>query len=266
MNKYLRKIIISIAVVSVILFLTRKLSSNILGESYEENKNLLYGCLRLLLLLGTILVLKKEKLINWEYTHKNIIITVLVSILLIYSSWQYTLVKASEFRSNVSGFDCFSYSFNCLAIGFFEEFFFRILIFIYLCKIFQNPGNNFKAVLWASFLFAIVHLSRFLTGLTDIGSAISQVVFAFFIGIILQGIFYRFNNIFLVSMLHAYIDYTGMIRESLFRIPYSGEEVSIAEFIQTLLIFALIGLIIAFPIAVLCLRNKDNLLLRNNSS
>ncbi len=262
----MKKIILSIGTVFIILILVRTILPFLFEKKYSENEFLIQGILKLILLLGTLFVLKREQLINWEYTFKNLIVTSIVSLLLIYLSLQLVFSKIIDLKIKVSNYDHFSYAFNCIATGLFEEFFFRVLIFVYVCKTVSQSvnGNYFKPVLWTSFLFAVVHITGFLTGQIDIVSSINQMMFAFLIGIILQSIFFRFNNIYLVSTLHALMNYNGMINQKLFKIEtHSVEGSFFDEFIQTIVTFVFIGLFVVFPILYFSLKNRKNYLIKD---
>lgn len=261
----MKKIILSIGIVFSILILVRTVMPFLFEKEYSENEFVILGVLKLILLIGTLFVLKREDMINWEYTFKNLIITSIVSLLLIYLSLQHVFSKINELKLKVSNYDHFCYAFNCLTTGLFEEFFFRILVFAYVCKIVSQrfEGDYYKPILWTSFLFAIVHITGFLTGQIDFESVINQMMFAFLIGIILQSVLFRFNNIYLGSTLHALINYNGMINQKLFKIEsHSVDGSFFDEFIQTITTFITIGLFVVLPIFYFSLKNRNNYLIK----
>ena len=110
----MKKIILSIGLVFIILVLVRTVMPFLFEKAYSENEFLIQGVLKLILLLGTFIVLKREQLINWQYTFKNLFLTSIVSLLLIYLSLQHAFDKINELKIKVSNYDHICYAFNCL--------------------------------------------------------------------------------------------------------------------------------------------------------
>ena len=261
MKKYfIKRIITSIVIVFIILVAVRTVGAHFFEKGYAQNDELINGVVKLLLFFGTLYILKTEKLINWEFTQKSKILTLAVSLTVIFLSGQHAFSKMKEFSITVSIFDHFAYAFNCVCTGFFEEFFFRILIFVYVCKVLtQNTNNNYiKPVLITSFLFAIVHITNFLIGEMDIISAINQMMFAFLMGILFQSLFYRIKNILLTSVLHAVVNYNGMLSAKLFKLESHDDSSGIwQDFLQTMLVFVIFGLLVVLPITFYSLKKRD---------
>lgn len=265
-NYYTKRIVILLFSVAVLLIATRKLLLSIVPENeYEQNLFLYQGIVKLILLIITIWIIKKDKLINWEFTHKNIFRSGLVIALLLYFSLQHTQSIVAEFKVSVSNFNMYTYILQCLTTGFFEEFFFRILIFSYVCNAFHTKSkeNNYKTVLTTSFLFAITHLTNLFNDEMDAISVINQMMFAFIIGIFFHSIFFRINNIFLISILHSVVNFNGMIKSKLFKIGDHSIEASTSDdFIQSFITFIIVGLVIVFPVLYFGLKNKNNVLIK----
>lgn len=265
-REYKKKIILGILLVSLTLALVKTAMPLLFGSQYVENEIFILALLKSVFIAVTIYTLKRERFINWKYTCRNIVLTSIITLLLIYLSWNHINNRIYELKSDISNYDHFSYALNCLTTGIFEEFFFRILVFVYLCKIMEENinGSYLKPILWTSFLFAIVHLTGFFIGQIDLLSVINQMMFAFLIGIFFQSLFYRYNNIFLVAILHATVNYNGMLNQKLFRIQSETTNQNfLIEFAQTIITFILFGLIIVLPVAYYSLKNRNNSLIKD---
>lgn len=264
-NYYTKRILLLISLVFVLLVTLRKILPILFEKNYEDNIFLYQGIIKLILLFITIYIIQKDKLINWDFIYKNTFLSLIASSLLIFFSLQHTFTKINELKISVSDFTHYCYIFQCLATGFFEEFFFRILIFSYVCNALQSnlKTNNYKPILITSFLFSIVHLTSLFNDDIDKVSVLNQMMFAFVIGVILQSIFFRWNTIFLNSIIHAVLNYNGMIKSKLFMIEDNSVDVSAFEnFIQSFITFVILLLIIALPLTYVSVRNRKNYLIK----
>jgi membrane protease YdiL (CAAX protease family) len=266
MKNYFRKrIFFLIIIIFIFLVISRKLLTLVFEESYLENIFLVQFFLKLFLLFFTIILIRRDNLINWVYINKNFFIALFFSVLLVYFSLQHTYEKLHELNITLSSFKHYSYLSQCLITGFFEEFFFRILIFSYVCKSFflYSEHKVYKQILFTSFLFSIVHLTNLFNEDIDKLSVLNQIMFAFIIGIILQSIFYRWHNIYLNSIIHGLINYNGMRKSKLFNIENNEIEVtSFDSFTQSLITFVILGLILALPIIIFSVKKRNNNLLK----
>lgn len=263
MKKYIDRILVSLATVSILLIGIRSILPILINKAYYDNEYLIEGIIKILFLFCTIFILKREKLIYWQYTHKSQKITLIILVFCLYFSLRH-LHNYSPKNNIIINTDHLNYLFNCLATGFFEEFFFRILIFTYVYKsITPSKNEYFKTILWTSFLFGAVHIINLIIGKTDIMSAINQMISAFLIGIIFQSLLFRFNNIYLISILHTTINYNGMMRAKLFKISNNSVDVLSCEGLLHTFLFAIfICVFVVIPIAYFSLQNRYNVLIK----
>lgn len=94
-------------------------------------------------------------------------------------------------------------------IGFIEESLFRGLILNMFAKKYSNkPYGILKILIFPSIFFGAIHL---LNIFSDVGikNAILQSIIAFSIGILLNAIYLRGGNIFVLILIHAIIDASG---------------------------------------------------------
>lgn len=100
------------------------------------------------------------------------------------------------------------YLIKCLSVGGLEEFFFRYLVFGYfLEKLKRYPTSVFLV----SLIFALFHISNLFLG-SGLYSFIYQIETAFIIGLILQYLFLRTNNLIIIITIHALINFFGTYR------------------------------------------------------
>ena len=103
-----------------------------------------------------------------------------------------------------------------LSVGLTEELVFRGLIARMLYARFgRNPVGVWLSVLLSSLLFGLVHLSNALSGV-DLTSVLIQVVGASALGICLAAIYLRTGSFWTVVLLHAYMDFCGLISSGVF--------------------------------------------------
>lgn len=93
-----------------------------------------------------------------------------------------------------------------LLIGSFEEILCRGIIFKNLLK----KYTPLKSALISSLIFALAHIGNFFTNDNNL-EVISQIIYAFFLGVLFSAIFYVTKNIWSVILLHALIDFSGSL-------------------------------------------------------
>jgi membrane protease YdiL (CAAX protease family) len=81
-----------------------------------------------------------------------------------------------------------------------EEMIFRGLLFKYL--ILDKRSSLIKAIFLSSFFFSITHIPSLLINFDSINSAISLIIFSFFIGIVLACLTYMRKSIILPAVIH----------------------------------------------------------------
>lgn len=121
-NKYFKKTLSVVFVFFLILLLSKKFNI-IFGSLYDDNKFLILGLLKLILLSLIIYFINKNDVFNWKYIFKRNLIYVVICFLSIYFSVYYVNTKISIEHLSVTNYRFSTYLFNCLLTGFFEEFF-----------------------------------------------------------------------------------------------------------------------------------------------
>lgn len=93
-----------------------------------------------------------------------------------------------------------------LLIGLFEEGLFRHIIFKVLCR-----DSSRKSLLLgffvSSFLFGILHFGNLTTAAQKPVAVITQVVYAFFLGMLFAGLYLRYQSFPAIAILHSFVDF-----------------------------------------------------------
>lgn len=106
---------------------------------------------------------------------------------------------------------------ECLAIGLFEEFAFRGVIFLMLAeKRHTTRKGLFISLMLTSAIFGAVHLVNLFAG-AGIGGVILQIGYSFLIGAMCSVVLLKTRNIWLCVLLHAVYDFGGKIIPTLFK-------------------------------------------------
>ena len=104
---------------------------------------------------------------------------------------------------------------ECLAIGLFEEFAFRGVIFLMFA---EKRHTTRKGLFWSliltSAVFGAVHLVNVLMG-AGIGAVILQMGYSFLIGAMCSVVLLKTRNIWLCVLLHAVYDFCGTLMPTL---------------------------------------------------
>lgn len=151
------------------------------------------------------------------------------------------------------------YLLNCLATGFFEELLFRVFLFsalfytVYSTK--TTKKRYYLSVIWASLAFGLAHLPNAFKAGVEFYGILNQVVFAFFIGMVFQGLLIRFRSIVLIGVLHAMVNYFGAYRTNL-EIPREITVGSFEEFLLNLLVLTAIMAAVCIPITYALIRKQ----------
>lgn len=126
---------------------------------------------------------------------------------------------------------------QCISVGIFEEFLFRYIVFTYLLK----ETNRYKySIILASFLFALLHGTNLFTGAT-IFAVINQIEIAFLVGLFLQFIFLKTNNLVIVICIHALLNFLGSYNN--LNTNNLQDSITISDFFSTQLVFLVIYMI-----------------------
>ncbi len=95
-------------------------------------------------------------------------------------------------------------------IGFIEESLYRGLILnIFAKKYLDKPNGIFKILMFPAIIFGAIHIFNIFTGIS-LEKAILQTILAFFVGILLNAIYLRGGNIFVLILIHAILDASGL--------------------------------------------------------
>lgn len=266
-NRFFKKIAITIPTVFIIMTLLNKGMVFLAASKFHDNVFLFKFVHEMIGIFIVIMLIRKENFLNWNSVFRNNLISIVVVSVLIYFSFSHAFRVIADSKVVVSWFDHAAYSLLCLSVGFFEEFFFRILIFGYVCYLFKNPNfksNYYKEIIITSLLFATLHLTNIFNSDYDYVSVINQVMIAFLIGILLQCIFIRFNNIWFNAVLHGLINYNGAVSEELLKIKTTVSQTDNGNSIGQTFITVLIFSVILIPIAYFLIKGKENTIIENH--
>jgi len=265
---YLKKIIIAVLLFLFSLFALGKLLKLVPNAIYSPYKFLFQGGVKMMLLFVVIYFIWKEKIFNRDYFFRNMISSVCACALLVYGSLSITFTQVNSQKITLSNYSHYSYLFFNMSTGFLEEFLFRILIFGYICQLLHNIArlNYYREVIVTSLLFGMLHLFnlRVTTSIYDVLGVLNQTLLAIAIGVILQSIFFRFQNIILNGILHGVINYSGTRASKLLRIEHTPDPTPIAQQLsQSLVLTAVFILVFAIPIMYFCVNGRENKIVRH---
>lgn len=117
----------------------------------------------------------------------------------------------------------------CLMTACYEEIWFRGIVQGILEKAAgQEKKALWKAIVFASGLFAAVHLANLIQRPYLVAGTLVQVLYTFSLGLMLGVIFYSSQNIGVVIILHAVFNFFGSISEAVFQIPEQQTDLSAA--------------------------------------
>lgn len=101
-------------------------------------------------------------------------------------------------------------------IGIAEEFIFRGVILNLLIDRFEKTTKGiYASIAVSSIIFGLAHISNIISGVS-IKSSLIQAVGAMVLGVLLSAIYLRTKNIWVVAILHAFMDFSSLIGSGLF--------------------------------------------------
>jgi membrane protease YdiL (CAAX protease family) len=206
--------------------------------------------LKIFLSLITIFFIIKWGLIKGRKIFKNNKIVIPLLLILIFISVKLVISNSTEQNVLLLPINHFLFFSSCLSVGMFEEFFFRILVFYFLSTVcFSEKNNLIKSILISSLLFGLMHFTNFFSPDYDKLSVINQMFLAFSLGILLQSLFIKFKNIYLIIIIHALINYLGSYKSRLFDITREVVDSTntVNDLIQTLIIIFVITVLFILP-------------------
>ena len=270
-NSFLKKIVITIPTVFIIMILLKKAIHFLAGSKFQDNIFLFKSIHETIGIFIVIFLIQKEKFLIWNSVFRNNLLSISIASVLIYFSLSHTLNVIQDTKAVVSSFDHLTYLLLSVSVGFFEEFFFRILIFGYVCYLFSNSHSNlkknyYKEIIITSLLFALAHLTNIFNSDYDYVSVVNQIMIAFLLGILLQSIFIRFNNIWFNAVLHGIINYNGSVSEELIKIKSTVSDTGNSNSIFQTLITVLIFSAILIPVCYFLIKRKKDIIMETAES
>jgi membrane protease YdiL (CAAX protease family) len=240
--KILKRGLSLLSVCLLVLFITRKLLEFYVCKI--EIEYLTKTIVKLFLLGVAIIFIKKNKLYSMPL-FKNFYIflsIIIIVIILVYLNTQNSIVSNNF---NINSSLLIAFLFSCLVTGFFEEVIFRVMFF----KIFINFNSHvnnktvFRSYIYTSLLFGLVHF----VNLNSSGflNVLNQVLLAFGLGLLLQVLLAKYNNILFIATIHSLINYFGTRNSVLFHFKETEiETFSYYEVFMNLSVFAVLDLLI----------------------
>lgn len=202
---------------------------------------LISGLGKLLLLLGFCLAFKKETFFDVKKVLRNNVGVLLVVGLLLFLSLRFSIPYIGI---RYSWENLTAYYTKCFSVGLMEEVLCRWIIFG-LVVVAYPKRSVFWQIVTASAIFALLHIGNLITGYLDIFSVLNQMIFAFLLGLLFQGLLIRFKNIVLVALLHGLVNFHGMYN-SVFKLEDNSmlEGNSVTDMVQTQIFFGIICLVL----------------------
>ena len=148
----------------------------------------------------------------------------------------------------------------CFSTGFFEEILFRCVVTFGLIECYKsNPKKKNQIVFITSIVFGIVHTVNMINTLYHPLSVISQVYFAFFMGLLLHSLFFRYGNILIPITVHSLINYLGSYQSQLFNIESATSSTLFEDMLSSLATFSIVGFVFILPAMYLLLSQSREL-------
>jgi len=242
-------------IVTLLLILTLNSLLKTIVNSYTTNFQIIYGAkiaAKILLSLLTLFFIVKWNLVKIKRLFKNNKIVFPLILTSIFMSVKFVINSATEQNILIIDTNHFLFFFSCLSVGLFEELFFRVFVFYFLSTFcFSGKNNLIKSILATSLIFGLIHFTNFFNPDYDKLSVINQMFLAFSLGILLQSLFIKSKNLYLIIIVHALINYLGSYKSRLFDIvrELSDSENSYTDLTQTLIFIFVITVIFILPLS-----------------
>ena len=225
---------------------------NLESKTFLNLKLIIYfeSLFRLIPLAIVLFLLNNESFFKFKLVFKNSIWSFLMIGIIVFFTIKSTFLEVDTNHLNISKTQIAGYFLTTMSVGFFEEFFFRLLIFGYITQIFYKHSLFFQTLI-TSFLFGFIHITNFVKGNQDIFSTLTQIEFAFILGVFLQILFLRVKNIVLISFLHGLINFYDKFNQNL----HQGQELLVENYnsvdayfssLKAMLVFALLVIPLAY--------------------
>lgn len=264
---YLKKIIVAVLLFFLSLFGLGELLKLLPHAFYAPHKFLIQGGLKVVISCIVIYFIRKERFFNKDYFFRNKIVSICACVFIVYGALSITFSQVEAKSISLSNYSHYSYLFFNMSTGFLEELLFRVLLFGNICQLLHNESrqNYYREVLVTSLLFGMLHLFnlRVATCIPDVLGVLNQTLLAMAIGVILQSIFFRFQNIILNGILHGVINYSGTRQSKLLGIgPTDDPTPVMQQLTQSLILTAVFTLLFAMPIMYFCVKGRENKIVR----
>lgn len=127
---------------------------------------------------------------------------------------------------------------SMLSVGFAEEFFFRGLLTSFIIKNNLHKQNGIlKSIIISSVIFGSMHLLNF--RIVNWPKEVSQVLYAFFLGIFFSAVLYRTNRLLPLVIMHGSIDFVFGLN-TLFKKSVEVQELDLTSSISSAITTALL--------------------------
>ena len=213
--KLIVKVIVIFLIFEIFINTIGSLLASTLWKSLNYGKYTRYFISETVVLLCSLVILTIEK--KWYIFKKQKISffkSVLKCIPIIVLSCLVFIVNARELiNSNINYSNLASLIFYTIAIGLFEEIFFRGIIEE---ELLQNIGDTKKGILFSilasGIIFGSIHLTNIFMG-QDVLTTIMQFIQTTSIGILFGTIYYLTKNIWALAFLHGFYDFSVLLSE-----------------------------------------------------
>jgi len=229
MNSNLKKIITYVSVTIILLIMYKFLIINqyFTTDTYSSNYFIVELVSRIIFIGITIGLIQKNS-INLKIFNANKILTGIVIIILLYLLYQNVLSESITYNKSVNFTRLSLYSLMNLSIGFFEELFIRVLIFILVCRYFEYK-KLFLAVVVTAFIFSLLHFQNIFIEGNILSDVILQMIFAFGVGLVFQLIMIKTRNLYLLAFIHATIDFNAGLKYKFFNVLPDDINTNVAD-------------------------------------
>ncbi|MET1260508.1 CPBP family intramembrane glutamic endopeptidase [Flagellimonas sp. DF-77] len=139
---------------------------------------------------------------------------------------------------------------SCLLVGLFEELLFRVFVFDSVFKAVGAIRNRLLiAVVCTALIFGVAHFSNLFHADTNPLAIVNQALFAFSIGILLQYILIRTQQLPVVVSIHAGINYLGAFQRELLETVTPKDMYTLQDFWVSSLLCLCLFMVIIIPIS-----------------
>ena len=254
---YTRKGTILVSSLIFILSLLAKFSINLLRTSpFSHYEFIALTLIKICLITVVLMFLRSFNIFAKDFFLKNSKFYFVLSLVLVFWAVK-SSIKDLEVLSDLDRLQHSFFLTYYLAVGVFEELFFRILIFGFFIRLFPKK-NVFYTMLITSSFFALFHVLNLFDSNVIKVSVINQILYAFAVGLIFQSLLIKLKNIIFIATLHGLLNYKMMFAtEFLGKESTSGGALNAESFISSLILFVLLNLLIALPISYLTFKTTS---------